>query len=344
MAEVFFCNLCDQSVPLVEMQEGRALRKGERVLCNHCQETILAAAPKASGKGMLLPVLLALLGWVAAGLVWLDRRDATVDLEGRVATGLQEAGGARLQQASDLRRVDEQGDQERALLRSELQALDSRLQGQTGDHQQRLQSLEKSVEELGQFAADQEVVRSRLDQVEANLSVVEDRQRAGRAAQEVLRDELARLDDTLGRLQRAAPSKESVAQFSPQVAGLLRDLQSDDREVRYKALDSLSEMEDARLLPHLYPMLADPYAFNRFLAAYTMMIWEAKEAAPHLIEVLLDEEGFVREQAVLALRRLTGQNFGYDHSAGEEDRKRGYNAWKAWWKSNGEQFMADLRS
>ena len=57
-----------------------------------------------------------------------------------------------------------------------------------------------------------------------------------------------------------------------------------------------------------------------------------------------DEFGFVREAAVGALRRLTGQNFGYDHAGTPEVRRRGYKAWKAWWDEKGAEFLAQAPS
>lgn len=344
MSEVFFCNLCDESVPMVELQDGAALRHGERVICRHCRSTLREATPARGGgsaSGLFIPVLIGLLGWAAAALVWLETRNVREDLETQLQTMDRdlgsEVGAARTAMAS----ASTAGREERSMLRGQLEAWREQQDSANKQTKAGLEELQDAVDKLAQFAVEQEQVRSRLDQVEANLSVIEDRQRAGRAAQEILRDEVARIGDEVRNVQVGRQGGAQVeAQFSPEVATYLRDLQSDDPEVRYKALENLSEMQDPRLLPHIYPLLADPYAFNRFLGAHTLMNWEASAAVPHLIEVLLDEEGFVREAGVLALRRLTNQNFGYDHSGSEEDLQRGYSAWKTWWANNGQEFLA----
>jgi hypothetical protein len=57
-----------------------------------------------------------------------------------------------------------------------------------------------------------------------------------------------------------------------------------------------------------------------------------------LIEALLDDYGFVRQAAMKSLRRITAQNFGYNHDGNAEALQAGYELWKSWWASNGTNF------
>ena len=60
MPEVYFCNLCDQSVPLVEIEEGKARRVGDRVLCHTCRTLLGTSIGRggASGAGVWFAVAL----------------------------------------------------------------------------------------------------------------------------------------------------------------------------------------------------------------------------------------------------------------------------------------------
>jgi alkanesulfonate monooxygenase SsuD/methylene tetrahydromethanopterin reductase-like flavin-dependent oxidoreductase (luciferase family) len=39
-----------------------------------------------------------------------------------------------------------------------------------------------------------------------------------------------------------------------------------------------------------------------------------------------------------SLRRITAQNFGYNHDGNAEALQAGYELWKSWWASNGTNF------
>ena len=341
MAEVHFCNLCDQSIPLAEIETGRSVRIGDRVLCGQCRDVVARAVPgRAGGGGAFWPAVLALLGWGAAALVWFDARSERGELQAAL-DGLAATSRAQGEEQSDeLQRIGDALNEKLALQQSAVAALQDGQSRLEGELRTKVGDLQQSFDAWSEYPAEQERMLARLSQLEAGLSVVEDRQRAQRSTQESMRDELGRIGDRMERVA-AATAQENPADspFSPEVSGLLRKLQDDDPEVRYSTLEKLAALQDERLLPHLYPLLADPYEFTRFLAAHTFGDWDAQPAVPHLIEALLDEVGFVREAAVRSLRRVTGQNFGYDHETDAEKRRRGYEAWKTWWDANGEAFL-----
>ncbi len=345
MSEVHFCNLCDQSVPLVELEEGAALREGERVLCRACLELLGAAGRGARGGGGLpvfLLLLVGLLGWAAAAFVWYDRKEAGDQAIRGVEARLDslEAGARGL--AEDLARGLREERERRGLLEAELDRLGDGVEARLDAVEAALKELAAGLEALRPFAEESARVRQRLSGLEAQVSVIEDRQRATRSALESLRDELARLGDELqglAEVAREAGAEPEAEAFPPAIAGLLRQLQDQDDRVRYDALEKLQDTQDPRLLPHIYPLLSDPYEFTRFLAAHTLGDWNARPAVPYLIEALLDEVSFVRKAAQDALRRITGQNLGYDYQAGPEDLQRGYQAWKTWWEENGTSFL-----
>lgn len=343
MPEVFFCNLCDQSVPMVEVEDGAAVRAADRVLCRQCRSLLEGAAPagRRAGAWLALVFLVAAVGLAAAGVaLYQQRRDRQWHTESLGVSARQwreEVASVRaLAETSSERAAGE-----RALLASQLNALRDELGQRAQDTSEKLAALEASLAALNQIAADVEALRAGQGRAEASLTLLEERQRALRAAQDSLRDQVVALhEEVQQRVQEAQKRAASPeATFSPEVASLLRQLQHEDGRVRYDALEKLEKLQDPRLLPHVYPLLADPYEFVRFLAARLLGEWEARPAVPHLIEALLDEKNFVREAASWALRRITLQNIPFDKDAPEAARRQAYGAWKAWWAENGEEFL-----
>ncbi len=344
MADVHFCNLCDRSVPLAEVQDGSSVRLGDRLLCPDCLELIGKADVGGGGGGGLgvVSLVAALLGWAAAIFLWFQIGSASDGLDGQIGDTKGELTG-QIEASAIASAAAAQGNREDlALLREELQVLRDGHEALGQATSLGLEEAQSSLAGLAPLAAEQDKLSQRFGKFEATLSVVEDRQRASRSNQEGLRDRLKRLEDMTDALAAAAP-KEDESAFSAEISALLRKLQDEDPEVRYGALEKLSAMQDERLLPHLYPLLADPYEFTRFLAAHTFSEWDARPAVPHLVEALMDEVTFVREAAVRALRRITGQNFGYQHEGdGEQakaERQAAYELWKTWWQANGAEFL-----
>jgi hypothetical protein len=54
-----------------------------------------------------------------------------------------------------------------------------------------------------------------------------------------------------------------------------------------------------------------------------------------LIEGLGHKEDAIRETAINALRRLTGEYFGYHHDLPRKEREAAAERWAAWWRDAG---------
>ena len=190
--------------------------------------------------------------------------------------------------------------------------------------------------------AEQDALAKRITRSEATLAVADERQRDSRKSLETLRDQVDLLAVQVRESAKRAPSASGDGDsFTPQVTGLLKQLQNIDEKERLDALDKLSSQSDLRLVPHVLPLLADPYEFNRFYAAKTLGDWGAKVAVPYLIEALLDEMSFVRQASLQALHHLTGQNFRFDHQGDPNDpkNKTALESWRTWWAANGKTFL-----
>lgn len=296
----------------------------------------------AAGPMGLVGTVLAVLALVAAAWVWWDQGQKQETFRDEVQTAFTtQATGYDNKLDSKLGEIRELLDQESGLTSTQLATISDRLATLGQDAEKQFEELRTQTDQFAQFALEMESLGKRLGQAEASLQVLGERQREQRGAQETLRDQIDLLGVQLREMAERGPANTGAAEeaFAPKVTALLRQLQSDDEDERLDALEKLSGQNDDRLIPHLIPLLTDPYEFNRFYAAKTMGDWRAKSSVPHLIESLLDEIAFVRQAAAQSLRQITGQNFSYDYQAEEEARKTAYESWKTWWSTNGKTFL-----
>ena len=121
---------------------------------------------------------------------------------------------------------------------------------------------------------------------------------------------------------------------------LVAELASEDAAVRLQAAYDLGETGDLAVVPHLLPMLSDADVFVRMVTAQALDTLQAKLAVPSLIDRLGDDTITVREAALIALRNITGQRFGYEPDARQGDRDRKVDQWRAWWRREGDNFLS----
>ncbi len=342
MADILFCNLCDQSVTVSDLDAGTALRLGERSLCPACQDLLGARASAKASAGPLV-FLMSLLGVV--GVIFLGYRGYQEQKDFRGETQMAFATHAKDAEKvvdGSLSNLEKEIAEDLAILRTMGTAnANNRAQLQTelrGD----LKQLREDITRLDAILVEQDAISKRLERSEATLSVVDQRQRESRRTMEKLRDEVELLSTQFRNAAQRGPAASGIASdFTPQVTGLLKQLQSTDDKERLDALDKIAPQADLRLVSHILPLLSDPYEFNRFYAAKTLGEWGAKDATPHLIETLLDEMSFVRQAALQSLHQLTGQNFRFDHQLDPDDARNqtAYGSWKTWWTANGKGFL-----
>ena len=119
----------------------------------------------------------------------------------------------------------------------------------------------------------------------------------------------------------------------------LPDLQHANGGLRLEAVYALGETGDSDVVPHLTPMLLDEDLFVRMATARMLDDLGVKSAVPALIEALDDVQGAVREAAVVALRRITGEDMGFNPVGSDVDRAKRLKAWRDWWKRKGDDFL-----
>jgi len=70
----------------------------------------------------------------------------------------------------------------------------------------------------------------------------------------------------------------------------------------------------------------------RRAAALGLAMRESIAHLPRIIELLRDPDPAVRPAARAALRTLSGQDFGPELTATEEERERAVTRWQEWWE------------
>jgi len=110
---------------------------------------------------------------------------------------------------------------------------------------------------------------------------------------------------------------------SSAVDQLIENLKDKDWQIRWYTASSLGEMKEGRVVEPLIVVLQkDPNGYVRAMAAWALGQIGAPRAVRPLIEALADESHDVRKRAPLALKQITGKDFGKDQAK-----------WKAWWEA-----------
>ena len=104
----------------------------------------------------------------------------------------------------------------------------------------------------------------------------------------------------------------------------IQNLKAKDWQIRWYAASALGEEKEASALESLVDVLKnDDNGYVRAMAAWALGEIGDARAVEHLIAAITDESHDVQNRAPLALKQITGQDFGEDQAK-----------WDAWWKEN----------
>lgn len=359
--ELVFCDLCQQSVPLPDLDAGRARRRAERVVCEAC---LALLAPQAMGREAAAapPALQALeRGRRRASQLLTTALSAAALIFAVTAAGLlllrlerqdeeQRRERERLAQAIAQLRERSHGLERLAarLVQEEIAGLatDVRLAAQVPDERLREVALGELEAARRELLADLEGVLS-----EAERSAPAAASSPAGPDLEELHGRLAWVEDQLSdlRLRRDLPPEREPLDTGlppPQVGGSHADraalaaaLASESPAVRAGALFALAAAGDRAAVRDVLPLLSDPHPYVRETAARLLERLDARPAVQALIGALGDEDVHVREAAVTALRGITRRSFGFDPRADTVERAAAVAAWEAWWRGAWKSFL-----
>jgi len=337
MTELFFCNVCQQSVPQISLDTGNAVRHGDRVICPDCADTLVIATELEPSKRewSISPIVIVFftITWAVFAYMYVEQQrffDAVTasNKEAVSNNNRLSAANTRLERALENKIGDSatRAKIERDKLTSVIENGDNKLRDALSRQANALAEFESLP---SQFSA----MSSKLNLSQIEISTIADSAREIRAGQLVLRDKVSAVE----RQVAAAPTPVDVEEssFDSRVQSILQDLESSDPNTRFAALEDIADHNDPNLVPYVAPLLYDSYEFCRYQAATTLRQWSALSATPQLIEALDDTFEFVRKEVNAALEAVTKNSVGYNHKDDDAARAASQQAWRDWWKNNG---------
>lgn len=333
--KIYFCDGCNESIPLADIQAGQATTIKGKLFCRACIPPggLAAAAPAGpparSGAG---PVTVTVLVLLVAYLAWRDLParllapgdgEALAELESgdqRRAAGLLESDLDQLRTAAD------ELDRKLVFQRADLDGL----RAAVADLQRGLEGLRDALDGLQRGQAETGLLIEKL-----NLQ--ENRARSLEARIDTLADMLAAHEQKLAlRVAEVAPAPAAATApgidptLQAELDAIRRQLLDADAGQRFAAVDRIAKGRHKALAADLLPVLQDEDAFVRQLAMQVLGDFGAAEAVPALLDVLEDPNAVIRKAASEALVRLTGYDPGFDPRGSEAERRKAVRKWRDW--------------
>jgi HEAT repeat protein len=110
-------------------------------------------------------------------------------------------------------------------------------------------------------------------------------------------------------------------------------LEDNDPYVRRRAISYLFWLNGRSAIDSVMRLaVEDPDAMVRKDALRLIAMWGETKDAPHVIKVLDDPSVEVRVQAINALKRLTGEDFGEPIGASDDEFEWIIAKWQGWWE------------
>jgi hypothetical protein len=345
--EVYFCDLCNTSVPASDLGSGRATWFKDRVIGACCLPGLRAGAedarPKEAAPRSVSPrlaglcvILLAAIAGAAAFLDWrvtdeagrmgarvgvLEQqwgtaRDRIAQIESGVGLSAGKADVAALAGRFDRTTEDLQG------LHAALGTAQSELRDALSQVAGLIRAQEKTTLEQGTALAR---IEQGLQHVSSGVARIEAEPRG------------ARVPEPAGEAApspSAPPDPDLPQELQHQVASLA----DGDASARFIAVDKLIGSRNQAVRPHLIPMVKDPDPFVRRLTVEGLRNFRHADTVEALIVALGDAESIVRHAAFVSLRTLTGQTLEFDSDAPANTRMAAQRRWREWWDKNRDKF------
>lgn len=335
--KIYFCDGCNESIPLTDIQAGQATTIRGKLFCRNCiplgagaGATPPAPATRRGTHPLLVIVLLALVGYT----VWRDLPRLSGGASGQKETSAELGSKA---DAQSLRKTESQlgalrdslaeVSRQQTIQRSDVDALRaSAADISRGLDQLReaIDGLQRSQAETGQLIEKLHIQENTTQSLAARIDALAD---LVAAAQNRMSMAEAAAAATVAAPAAADPADVTAAAERDE---LRRQLKDPDAGRRFDAVDRIGKGRHKELAPDLVPMLKDDDLFVRSLAMQVIGDFGQVEAVPALLDVLSDPSATIRKYAAEALVRLTGFDPPYDPGASQGERDKAVKRWKDW--------------
>lgn len=352
--KIYFCDGCNESVPLGEIQIGRVTTIKGKMFCSSCLPPGLLEAPRPSTAGAaparasgaplltaLVVILLALLAWQNRGLLLPSAANGGDALGGgevsrsALADDVERLQATVLQLGADLDRTG----REFTSLRSDFEVL----RAADADHGRALDRLGEDIERLVQvqieggsviervhlLSSQNELIVKRLD---ALATAIEDHEVAlSLGALAMSMGDGVTSTSVTPRTGDGAAAPKVDPQRQAILGELRRQLLDQAPDARYDAIEAVATGRYEELVPELLIRLEDDDMFVRMYAMEVLADFGAESAVGPLFAALDDGNPTIRRTAAESLVRLLGYDPGYDPKGSPNERKKAVEAWRAWY-------------
>ena len=335
--KIYFCDGCNESIPLSDIQAGQATTIKGKLFCRNCIPPGAGAGPAqaapAARRGtnpLLVVVILLLVGYT----VWRDLPRLR-----SVVTGQREVAGelARNTDAIALQGVTA----DLAGLRGQIEELDRRQTFERSDVDALRTSaaeIARSLDQIREAVDGLQRSQAETGQLIEKLHIQENKAQALKERIDALADIVAATQNRMSAAEAAAivavadapPVNAADATASAERDEIRRQLKDPDAGHRFEAVDRISKGRIKELAGDLVPMLKDEDLFVRSLAMQVIGDFGHVEAVPALLDVLEDPSPTIRKYAAEALVRLTGFDPQYDAVGPKSEREKAVRRWKEW--------------
>ncbi len=341
--KIYFCDVCNESIPLTDLQAGRAVTAKGKMFCPAClpppSPPIVAAppAPASSAPTVLAAISLVVAVGAMAFAFVLSQRLHDVpryDSElGELTASVSEVSG----RLSELRGGQDRLAGEMSKVREDQMSF----RQSVADQGHSIETNQKAIEELRTLLQNLRSNRELIQRLEIGRGELEhslETVRESVAALERRIDNFTLGDMMAGEVEEPEEDPEDV-ELSSDVRRLVADLDDVDASIRWAAVDQLASRREVSLVPYLVPLLQDSDPFVQFRVISALRELNARGAVGRLIELLRDGDAIVREEALEALVSLTGHAARFDVTNGSpSEREKGIRSWETWYESNRDRF------
>jgi hypothetical protein len=360
--KIYFCDICNESIPLKDINTDRITIEGGRIFCPKCAPKSVRSRPASAQavqtllvSTVVLAALLVALGWrlsddLGDRMTELGRRVGSLEEGVRQASEGQVALGARHEE--NARRLESLGADLRDLRTTAAQAVAELDRRELASAERLGQDLVRAVETLrGEAASSGAQLAEALQSLQLeghghrlSLQAVSDRIQL---LEDMLKSRSAGPDPAAAvpvpaaapEAGTAVPAIDREAQEEHEINSLLVLLQDPDPAKRYAAIIELGRYGGPRVARALEGMLQDGDELIRVAAVDHLKKVGLPSSVPHLIAVLRDRDPFVRGAAKRALEAIAGTAVNFQAEASAAEREARVKEWERWWEANRERLL-----
>jgi uncharacterized coiled-coil protein SlyX len=335
--KIYFCDGCNESIPLSDIQAGQVTTVKGKLFCRNCIPPggmSAAAAPAPAVHRGAGPVVVTLLLGLIAYTVWRDLPPGfggPGDGETRAELAATDDPALAVLQGdvADLRTSNDELDRKLTFQHGDVASLRStaaELQRVVDSLRESIDGLQRGQAETGQLIEKLNLQENRMHALEARIDTLADMV----ASQQQMLALRASEPQAAAQGTSASASPGIDPTVAAEMEAIRRQLKDADAGHRFDAVDRVAKGRSKQPAPDLLSVLKDEDPFVRTRAMQVLGDFGSVEAVPMLLDVLEDPNPIIRKAAAEALVRLTGYDPGFDPRGSEADRKKAVKKWREW--------------